>query len=168
MDSYTVKQISDMLKTNPETVRRWIRLGELEADQVSRKSGNMVTAASLNKFLKSKPKYAGIAAGTISAAGATGLLAGISILTGAIIASLIEKKTFSPDKIKEANLSVSEIKKYIETSIESSKKSISSMQAEISKLELQIQSEKQQIQKYMNLLEKIENQTNSEGGETRG
>ena len=52
MDSYTVKQISEMLKTNPETVRRWIRLGELESDQVSRKGGNLITASSLNKFLK--------------------------------------------------------------------------------------------------------------------
>ena len=33
MNTYTVKEIADMLKTNPETVRRWIRLGKLEADQ---------------------------------------------------------------------------------------------------------------------------------------
>ena len=168
MDSYTVKQISEMLKTNPETVRRWIRLGELESDQVSRKGGNLITASSLNKFLKSKPKYADIAAGTLSAAGATGVLAGISILTGALIVSLIEKKAFSPDKIRVANLSLSEIKKYIETSIESAKQSISAKQAEISKLELQIQSEQQQIQKYKNLLEKIESQINSEGRDTNG
>ena len=114
------------------------------------------------------PKYADIAAGTLSAAGATGVLAGISILTGALIVSLIEKKAFSPDKIREANLSLSEIKKYIETSIESAKQSISAKQAEISKLELQIQSEQQQIQKYKNLLEKIESQINSEGRDTNG
>ena len=157
MDTYSVKQISDLLKTNPETVRRWIRQGKLKADQTSRKGGNLVTASSLYLFLKSTPKYAGIAAGTVSAAGATGLLAGISILTGALIASLIEKKTISTDKIHEANLSISDIKQYIETSIESSKQSISAKQAEINKLELQIQSEKQQIQKYKQLLEKLEN-----------
>ncbi len=164
MDSYTVIQISDMLKTNPETVRRWIRHGELEADQVSRKSGNRVTAASLNKFLKSKPKYAEIAAATISASGTTGLLTGISILTATIIASLIEKKISSLDKFKDTNLSISEIKKYIETLIESSMQSISAKQAEINKLEFQIRSEKQQIKKYNSLLETIEKIINPERG----
>ena len=33
MDTYSVKEIADMLNTNPETVRRWIRSGKLEAIQ---------------------------------------------------------------------------------------------------------------------------------------
>ena len=37
MDTYSVKEIADMLNTNPETVRRWIRSGKLEAIQESRK-----------------------------------------------------------------------------------------------------------------------------------
>lgn len=35
MDTYSVKEIADMLNTNPETVRRWIRSGNLEAIQES-------------------------------------------------------------------------------------------------------------------------------------
>ena len=35
MDTYSVKEIADMLNTNPETVRRWIRSGKLEAIQES-------------------------------------------------------------------------------------------------------------------------------------
>jgi putative ATPase subunit of terminase (gpP-like) len=37
MDTYSVREIADMLNTNPETVRRWIRPGKLEAIQESRK-----------------------------------------------------------------------------------------------------------------------------------
>ena len=45
MASYTVKQIADMLNTNEETVRRWIRSGKLDATWVSKKSGNVISSA---------------------------------------------------------------------------------------------------------------------------
>ena len=68
LDTYSVKQIADMLNTKPETVRRWIRNGKLYAEKASRKEGHVVTEADLNKFLKSSPKYAGMAGGLIGAA----------------------------------------------------------------------------------------------------
>ena len=71
MDTYNVKQIADMLNTQPETVRRWIRSGKLYAEKASRKDGHVVTESDLNKFLKSSPKYAsmaGIAATYLAAA----------------------------------------------------------------------------------------------------
>ena len=37
MESYSVKQIAEMLNTQPETVRRWIRTGKLTAHKNSRK-----------------------------------------------------------------------------------------------------------------------------------
>ena len=43
MDTYNVKQIADMLNTQPETVRRWIRSGKLHAEKASRKDGHVVT-----------------------------------------------------------------------------------------------------------------------------
>ena len=52
MKFFNVKQISDMLETNPETVRRWIRDGKLVAEQSSRKSGTVVSEESLLLFLK--------------------------------------------------------------------------------------------------------------------
>lgn len=58
MKKYTVSQISDMLEINPETIRRWIRDNKLEAEQASRKSGNLVTEEALIRFLKDTPKYA--------------------------------------------------------------------------------------------------------------
>ena len=66
MDTYSVKEIADMLNTNPETVRRWIRSGKLEAIQESRKGGNVVTKSMLDAFLKASPKYAGIAGGLLA------------------------------------------------------------------------------------------------------
>lgn len=58
MKKYTVLQIADLLDTNPETIRRWIRDDKLEAEQASRKSGNLVTEAALVRFLNETPKYA--------------------------------------------------------------------------------------------------------------
>lgn len=58
MKKYSVIQIADILDTNPETVRRWIRDNKLVAEQESRKQGNAVTEAALQDFLKATPKYA--------------------------------------------------------------------------------------------------------------
>ena len=52
MKTYSVKEIAELLNTNPETVRRWIRSGKLGAIQDSRKEGNVVTQAMLDSFLK--------------------------------------------------------------------------------------------------------------------
>lgn len=57
MDKFTVKQVADMLETNPETVRRWIRSGELKAEKGSNKTGNVITADALADFGNAKPKY---------------------------------------------------------------------------------------------------------------
>lgn len=57
---YTVKQISDLLDVNPETVRRWIRQGKLKSTQQSKKNGNIISENQLNTFLISHPKYSQI------------------------------------------------------------------------------------------------------------
>ena len=66
MNAYSVKQIAEMLNTNPETVRRWIREKKLTAIQISRKSGNVVTEDDLQRFLKVTPKYASRFAASIN------------------------------------------------------------------------------------------------------
>lgn len=58
--SYTVKQISNLLDVNQETVRRWIRQGILEANQSSKKAGNVILENQLNAFLAAHPKYSRI------------------------------------------------------------------------------------------------------------
>lgn len=57
---YTVKQISNLLDVDPETVRRWIRRGDLKATQRSKKDGNAISEDHLNEFLISHPKYSQI------------------------------------------------------------------------------------------------------------
>lgn len=57
MKSYTVKQIADMFGTTPETVRRWIRTGKLQAEKTSNKAGNVVLASALDSFVRTCPKY---------------------------------------------------------------------------------------------------------------
>lgn len=55
---YTIAAIALALGINQETIRRWIRKGELEAEQDSRKGGNKISEESIKKFLSSHPKYA--------------------------------------------------------------------------------------------------------------
>lgn len=57
MKTYSVKEIAEMMNTNPETVRRWIRSGKLKAVQTSRKEGNQVSPEELEDFLERNPKY---------------------------------------------------------------------------------------------------------------
>ncbi|MBR1435985.1 MAG: helix-turn-helix domain-containing protein, partial [Bacteroidales bacterium] len=49
MKTFSVKQIAEMLGTNPETVRRWIRENKMSAIQTSRKNGNIVTESELER-----------------------------------------------------------------------------------------------------------------------
>ena len=97
-----------MLNTNPETVRRWIRSGKLEAIQESRKGGNVVTKSMLDAFLKTSPKYTGIA---------TGLLAspvGLTTATAAIVGGILAQQLIKNDEIKNAHVNTSEIRKLLE------------------------------------------------------
>ena len=57
MKMYNVKEISELLSVNEETVRRWIRSGELKASQSSKKQGNVVNEYDLLVFVSDKPKY---------------------------------------------------------------------------------------------------------------
>ena len=88
MEKYSVVQVAEMLRTNPETVRRWIRNGKLHAIQVSRKDGNVIEESELKRFIKNSPKYASVAMiskvplsmgiGGVASVVATSVLAGIA------------------------------------------------------------------------------------------
>lgn len=106
MKTYSVKQISKMLSTNQETVRRWIRDGKLKAEQSSKKEGNVVQEKELKRFLTETPKYrekymisellsgamatgaAGIAGATL--AGASFALPGISTVIGSTLVGIVD------------------------------------------------------------------------------
>jgi len=57
---YTVKQFADKVKVNPETVRRWIRYGWLDANKTSKRGGFYITENALKKFTSEHPKYSGV------------------------------------------------------------------------------------------------------------
>ncbi len=48
---YTVDDIAKRLKVNPETVRRWLRTGELKGFQFAPKSSYRVPASVLSAFI---------------------------------------------------------------------------------------------------------------------
>ena len=132
MKEYTVKQIAEMLNTNPETVRRWIRSGKLSAKQDSKKSGNVISSDSLQSFLQSAPKYAGmVAAGSVAAFGAATtfpLAVGIGLITGNILS------VFSQNR---KHVTPATVKRHIEKQIKKSEETISQKEHII----LQIQQE---------------------------
>ena len=115
MDTYSVREIADMLNTNPETVRRWIRPGKLEAIQESRKCGNIVTKPMLNAFLKTSPKYAGISGGLLVSP------VGLTTETVAIVEKFLAQQFIKNDEIKNAHVNTSEIRKLLLVNIQSSK-----------------------------------------------
>ena len=98
MKTYTVKEISELLSVDQETVRRWIRDKKLKADMPSRKEGSQVREDDLYKYLSSTAKYAGKAA---LLAAANPALAAISLIgvgasgvASAVMALYINEKNF--------------------------------------------------------------------------
>ena len=57
MKRYRVHDISEMLNVDPETVRRWVRKGELVGTATSKKGGYYVDEYDLMAFITKKPKY---------------------------------------------------------------------------------------------------------------
>lgn len=144
MSEYNVKQISEMLDTNPETVRRWIRSGKLEAEQTSKKGGNVVSEEALRKFLQSTPKYAGLLAGpAIAATPVMGLPMGAII--GGIAGGFYQRKnhTVTPEYLKE----------HIASEIKKSEKLIKQKEVAIAQMQLELDNEKKNIQELTYLLQ---------------
>ena len=58
MRTYTVADIAELLQVNKETVRRWIRSGDLNATLTANKTGHIVYELDLFEFIQTKkPKY---------------------------------------------------------------------------------------------------------------
>ena len=51
---YTIAEIVNLLKVHEQTVRRWIRNGELRAAMLGRKAGYRVKASDLAAFLEER------------------------------------------------------------------------------------------------------------------
>lgn len=146
MKTYTVAQVAELLSVYPETVRRWIRGGDLKADQTSRKGGNVISEESLHEFLTqdSHAKYRrevqkklailtnpvpGV--GMIAGAGLLGATSGLAsaivsgILSGAVKAMTSRKK--DDEQAENAE--------YITKSVEQLKESISLKKLRVKQLQ---------------------------------
>lgn len=148
MDNYSVNDIARLLSTNPETVRRWIRSGKLEAIQNSKKEGNIITKEMLENFLKKTPKYSGIAlAAAVPTFGA--LPTAAAMLTGAAMKQK-SNENFS--------VSPAELKNMIQMSLKTSKEAIAGKQQTIRALQAEIDAETRNVEKLERLLSAIEEQ----------
>lgn len=151
MKTFSVKQIAEMLNTNPETVRRWIRDGKMKAVQVSRKNGNIVTEAELERFIKATPKYfsklttsAGLAA--ISPA------VGIGALAGGIVASALLGYLEGKNSV-DIRVRPEDFKEYLQKNIAKLNATVLQKQALIHQTEAEINEISKQIDQYSYLLE---------------
>ena len=61
MKTYNVAEIAKLLNVNKETVRRWIRSGQLKSTKKSKKDGNVIDELDLFEFVQTKPKYRNMA-----------------------------------------------------------------------------------------------------------
>ena len=141
MDTYNVKQIADMLNTQPETVRRWIRSGKLYAEKASRKDGHVVTESDLNKFLKSSPKYASMAGGLIGVAAALPVAA-VPVVGGIAATYLAAKKA---KENGDESFFKEDVTRYLQEEIERRNQSINQKLATIEQLQREITNDHQQI-----------------------
>ena len=149
MEVYTVKQVADMLHINPETIRRWIRQKKLVAIQDSRKDGNVITEDSLKSFLKSMPKYAGVAAGAATIGIASPIA--LPLLASGLVSALSKK---SNEKLDNSLVFYEDLEKYLKTEIELHKSNIKIKEKNIEQLKLEIESEQKKIDEIRELIKK--------------
>ena len=159
MKTYSVKEIADLLGTNPETVRRWIRNGKLKAIQESRKDGNSISEAELNAFLKKTPKYASIAANSLLITVPT---VAIPLAIGGLIGTAVADRINSEEIVKNAKISPRSIVTYLQENIALHKKSIRKKQSAINQLEDEVKDEQTQIEKLSQLIQLVEQNSTEE------
>lgn len=146
LKDYNVQQVSDLLKANPETVRRWIRSGKLKAVQDSRKGGNIISEEALKKFMRETPKYAGLVA-TVFAPVAVALPIAVGSLMGSIMSAIYGQKQ---------KVSSDDIAKYLRIEIERYEKSVVQKKKTIEQLQAEVISDEKQIESYKYALQNID------------
>ena len=151
MKTYSVKQIAEMLCTNPETVRRWIRSNKMKAVQVSRKDGNIVTEAELERFLKTTPKYFSKFTASVRLA-ALSPAVGVGALAGGIVASAL-LGYFDGKNSVDVRVLPEDFKDYLQKNIAKLNETILQKQALIHQTEAEINEITKQIKQYSYLLE---------------
>lgn len=148
--TYSVKEVADMLKTNPETVRRWIRDKKLDASLESKRGGHIICEAALQEFLKSSPKYAGIAKTS---------LAGAAVLSSVVVGGLIAQKLIDAEQIKKARISASDMIAFLRMEIKKHEEAIHAKEATVKQLQQEIHAEQLQITEVKKLIASLADET---------
>ena len=143
LKSYSVKEIANLLNTNPETVRRWIRDKKLDAVIESKKGGHIVYESALQAFLKSSPKYSTIAT--------------TAIFSTMMVGGLIAQKIIDIDQLKKARISDRDIINFLQAEIDTRKSSLESIRENIEKLDMQIKTEQIQIEAFQKIIDTLNN-----------
>ena len=154
MKTYTVKEIAMIFNTSEETVRRWIRSGELKATMDSRKNGCLVDEEVLKEFVKKKPKYAIPLMGSISGLTAASIIAPL----GLVLAMKAKNK-----KKKETSDSKYEIEEPLKERIKIVKEKIKAKQNNIKIIQNEIKEETIELAYLQDMLKKIRKEKSEEG-----
>ena len=139
MPSYNVKQISEMLSASEETVRRWIRSGKLGAVRSSKKSGNVISSAALNEFLKQTPKYGKRLTSALDSSSTA-----ISLMIGGILGGLLLLLGNNQDR----TVTPKDIERFIAKKIAMHEKSLEAKKASLAELQAEIETEQRELTKY--------------------
>ncbi len=51
----TVEEVADRLRAHPQTVRRWLRAGQLQGTSINRRAGWRIREAEVQRFLAEGP-----------------------------------------------------------------------------------------------------------------
>lgn len=138
MKTYTVKEIAELLGTNPETVRRWIRDGKLQAEANSKKKGEnkVILEGALNAFLKAFPKYAATLAAPLTL-GVGAATLGVLGVTNAVLAVRKAKE----QELDKARVGVDSVYAFIATRISEERTKLESLLKNRAELDQKIQIE---------------------------
>jgi len=150
MADYNVKQISELLDVDSETVRRWIRTNKLKGTKSSKKAGFVVSEAELKRFLNRIPKYSGVAAGLMVTA-LPGI--GFPIAAGAFVGKIISDLFINSYNSKDSTVTSDDIINYVKEEIEKENSTILQKKEAIQQLELEIEEKQKHIKGLQYLLE---------------
>ena len=150
MKTYSVKEIAEMLNTNPETVRRWIRDKKLDATIESKKGGHSVYEAALHEFLKSSPKYAAAAKASLA-----GAVVGAVVLPTVMVGGLVAQKLIDAEQLKKARISNKEVINFLRGEIQRYTEAIKAKEDTIHQLQKQIEADQSQIAEFQKLIDSL-------------
>ncbi len=144
MKTYSVKEVAELLKANPETVRRWIRDGKLEAAMESKKTGHVIHEAALRQFLQNSPRYASNIKSSAAEMAAVATVA---------IGGLVAQKLIDNNQLGKPKVSNDELRRFLHSEIARLEDSVKAKENTVLQLKSQIENERNTIAEYQGILD---------------